>query len=192
MIAVAVLPLFNSVIARNFAWVTLLQDKGAVNYVLDAVGLPQFQMMYTTQAVLIAECQILLPFMILAIYSAMENIDLDLLRAARSLGASRFSAFVRVFLPLTRSGVVAGCVIVFVQSFGFYLTPAMLGSTKNTLIPQVIVTQVNVVLDWGKGGTLALVILVSILAILAVGGILGGRARTGPGLPGLSLGRSRR
>jgi putative spermidine/putrescine transport system permease protein len=175
MISVAVIPLWTSVVARNYAWLVLLQDKGAINYVLNAVGLPTFSVINTTTAVLVAECQIMMPFMILALYATMSGIDRTYLAAAQSLGAKPFRAFVSVYLPMSVPGIIAGCVLVFVQSLGFYLTPAMLGSTQNSLLPQLIVTQVDVILDWGKGGTAALVLLVAIVAILIVGSRASGR-----------------
>jgi putative spermidine/putrescine transport system permease protein len=176
MISVAVIPLWTSVVARNYAWLVLLQDKGAVNYVLALVGLPTISVINTTTAVLIAECQIMMPFMILALYSTMSGIDRTYLAAAQSLGAKPFRAFVSVYLPMSVPGIIAGCVLVFVQSLGFYLTPAMLGSAQNSLLPQLIVTQVNVILDWGKGGAAAMVLLVAIVAILVIGSRGSGRA----------------
>jgi putative spermidine/putrescine transport system permease protein len=176
MISIAVIPLWTSVVARNYAWLILLQNKGAINYALEMVGLPTISIINTTTAVLIAECQIMMPFMILALYSTMSGIDRTYLAAAQSLGAKPFRAFMSVYLPMSVPGIIAGCVLVFVQSLGFYLTPAMLGSTQNSLLPQLIVTQVNVILDWGKGGAAAMVLLVAIVAILVIGSRGSGRA----------------
>jgi putative spermidine/putrescine transport system permease protein len=171
MMGAVLLPFWTSAVVRNYAWLVLLQQNGAINFVLGALSLPTFSIVGSTVAILIGESHIMLPFMVLSLYATMAAIDRRLLDAAASLGAHPLVAFTRVYLPLTLPGIVAGSVIVFVQALGFYLTPAILGSVGSAMIAQLIVTQVAVILDWGKGGALALLLLATILAILGLGSL---------------------
>jgi ABC-type spermidine/putrescine transport system permease subunit I len=126
---------------------------------------------------------ILLPFMILTLYSVMRGIDRNLLRAAQSLGATPWSAFLRVFLPLSRPGIFGGCVLVFILSLGFYITPSLLGGPGDYMISMFIYVQVSELLDWGYAALLALVLLASTIVIFLIASrfvklerIYGGRA----------------
>jgi ABC-type spermidine/putrescine transport system permease subunit I len=126
---------------------------------------------------------ILLPFMILTLYSVMKGIDRSLLRAAQSLGASPWTAFLRVFLPLSLPGIFAGCVLVFILGLGFYITPALLGGPGDYTISMYMQLQVNELLDWGYAAVLAGVLLIATLLIVALASrfirlerIYGGRA----------------
>jgi ABC-type spermidine/putrescine transport system permease subunit I len=112
--------------------------------------------------------QILLPFMVLPIYTVMRRIDPEYTRAAANLGAPPFAAFRRVFLPLSLPGVIAGSLLVFVLALGFYITPALLGSPRDTMISQFIASAVQQRLDWGIGSTMAVILMGLTLAILLV------------------------
>lgn len=171
MVGAVLLPFWTSAVVRNYAWLVMLQQNGVINFVLTAIGLPSLSIIGSTTAILVGESHIMLPFMVLSLYATMATIDRRLLDAAASLGAHPTIGFVRVYFPLTLPGIVAGSVIVFVQALGFFLTPAILGSVGSAMIAQLIVTQVGVILDWGKGGALALVLLASILAILGLGSL---------------------
>jgi putative spermidine/putrescine transport system permease protein len=112
--------------------------------------------------------QVLLPFMILPLYSVMRGIDLRLVQAARSLGARPSLAFWQVYLPLSLPGVFAGAIIVFILALGFYITPALLGGPRSTMLSTLVQSQVLSLLNWGRGGAMGVVLLVSTFILLAL------------------------
>jgi putative spermidine/putrescine transport system permease protein len=181
-IAVVLIPFWTSLMVRNFAWVVILQgNHGVLNEILGGLGLGHASLLGTVWAVIIGMSQILLPFLILPLYATLRSIDRRLLLAAEGMGARPWTAFVRVYFPLSLPGVAAGCLLVFVLSLGFYITPAMLGSPQQALISQLIVTQVSRLLDWGRGGAMAVVLLACTLLLLAVGALLLRRTGSGRG-----------
>ena len=170
MLALVLLPFWTSLMARNFAWIVLLQDGGPIVRVTSALGLTDRALLGTETGVAIGMMQVLLPYMVLPLYATMSGIDRRLLDAAGGLGAPRFTAFRRVYLPLSMPGVIAGSTLVFVLSLGFYVTPRLLGSPKQSLIAQVIGTKVEKLLDFGGAGALSLILLViTALLLLLVG-----------------------
>lgn len=172
MLLLIMVPFWTSTIVRNFAWVVLLQEQGFLNEVLTSVGLPRMTLIRTTPGVIIAMSQVLIPFMVLPLYGTMSKIDLRLVQAAKSLGARPSKAFWKVYFPLARPGILAGAILVFVLSLGFYITPAMVGSNKNTLISGEIYMQINEQLAWGRGAAMGVVLLVVTVAVLAAGALL--------------------
>jgi putative spermidine/putrescine transport system permease protein len=106
--------------------------------------------------------------MVLPLYAVMRNIDLRLLSAARSLGAAPARAFSSVYVPLALPGVAAGCILVFILSLGYYITPALLGGAKDTVIAQVIANQIGSLVNWGLGTAIAAVLLVVTMALFLV------------------------
>lgn len=168
MLTAVMLPFFTSFLVRIFAWVVLLQDNGIVNSALSAFSLGPFRMLGTTFAVTVGMAQTLLPLMILPLYSVLQGIDRNLLRASESLGASPRESFVRIYLPLAMPGMLAGSILVFVFGLGFYLTPAILGSPQNSLLAQQVVSQVQELLAWGRGSVMAIVLLVVTFVLLAI------------------------
>ncbi|MFH7322340.1 ABC transporter permease [Aeromicrobium sp. JJY06] len=172
MLLLIMVPFWTSTIVRNFAWVVLLQEQGFVNEVLTTAGLPKMTLIRTTAGVIVAMSQVLIPFMVLPLFGTMSKIDLRLVQAAKSLGARPVVAFWKVYFPLARPGILAGAILVFVLSLGFYITPAMVGSNKNTLISGEIYLQINEQLAWGHGAAMGVVLLVVTLAILAAGALL--------------------
>ena len=188
-IAVVLVPFWTSLMVRNFAWVVILQSNhGVLNDILGGLGLGRLQLLGSISGVIIGMSQILLPFFILPLYATLRGIDRSLLLAAQSLGARPSAAMRRIYLPLSMPGVVAGCLLVFVLSLGFYITPAMLGSPQQALLSQLIVTQVETLLDWGTGGAMAVILLVVTFALLGVawavsrrGSVTGGTARVSGG-----------
>jgi putative spermidine/putrescine transport system permease protein len=161
-------PFWTSLMVRTFAWVILLQDNGPVQRVLAVVGLGHTQLIRTNVGVIIGMSQILLPFLVMPLYAVMTTIDRRLILASSGLGARPLTSFVRVWLPLSLPGVGAGSLMVFISSLGFYVTPALLGSPRDSLISQQIYTQVNGLLQWGRGGAMGAVLLAVTFAILAV------------------------
>ncbi len=176
MVTVVLIPFWTSMLARNFAWIVLMQDGGVVQGALGLVGLGGTRLLGTTFAVTVSMTQVLLPFMVLPMFSVMQQIDRRLLLAGQSLGASRLSAFRKVYFPLSLPGVVAGASLAFVLALGFYITPALLGSPQNALIAQVINVRTRELLDFGGAGAMGVFMLVVTLAVLAASRRLSGRA----------------
>ncbi|MGP4014322.1 ABC transporter permease [Saccharopolyspora sp. 5N708] len=166
---VVLLPFWTSLMARTFAWVVLLQDNGVVNDLLRAIGLGPLHLLGTTAGVTLAMAQVMLPFVVLPVYTTMRGIDRRLVDAALSLGARPAIAFLRVYLPLSLPGVAAGATLVMVLSLGFYVTPSLVGSPQQSMLAQFISVQVNQLVDFGGAGALAVALLV--LTLLLVGGV---------------------
>lgn len=169
LLILVLVPFWTSTIVRNFAWVVLMQEQGFINSMLQAVGMGKMTLIRTTPGVIVAMAQVLIPFMVLPLYGTMAKIDLRLIQAAKSLGARPVVAFWKVYFPLARPGIIAGAVLVFVLSLGFYITPAMVGSNQNTLISSEIWLQINEQLAWGHGAVMGVVLLVVTLLVLAAG-----------------------
>ncbi|MFT8211645.1 MAG: ABC transporter permease [Symbiopectobacterium sp.] len=169
-VVIIIIPHFTSVLVRTYAWMVLLGSDGFVNQVLRALGLidTPLKLMYTPLGVLIGMTYILLTYMVLALYSVMRGIDPQLLRVAYSLGASRFRAFWRIFLPLSLPGVAAGSLLVFIISIGFFVTPALMGSPRDTMIAMVIENQLEVYFNWGFASALSTLLLLCTLLLFWV------------------------
>lgn len=168
LMALVLLPFWTSLMARTFAWLVLLQDTGVVNSLLSAVGVGPLSLIRNTTGVTIGMTQVLLPFMVLPLYSTMSKIDVRLMTAAVSLGAPARVAFRRVYLPLSMPGVVAGTTLVFIMSLGFYITPQILGSPQQAMISQLIATKIDRLLDFGSAGALSAVLILITLVLLAL------------------------
>ncbi|MEM7534155.1 MAG: ABC transporter permease [Chloroflexota bacterium] len=173
LLLIAVLiPFWSSILVRTYAWTVILQKTGLVNSLLVGIGLVEepLKLFRNQFGVVTGMTHILLPFMVLPAYAVMQRIDDDLVTAAESLGAAPFRAFREVFLPLSLPGVYAGSLLVFIVALGYYITPALLGGPRDMMMGAMVVEQVQQVLDWGMGSTLAVVLLVATLVILAVVG----------------------
>jgi ABC-type spermidine/putrescine transport system permease subunit I len=168
LLIAVLLPFWSSLLVRTFAWQVLLRDTGIINRFLLDLGViaEPIPLIRTTGGVIIGMSHILLPFMVLPLYSVMRRIDPELGHAAANLGASPVRAFLRVFVPLTLPGVVAGCLLVFVLALGFYITPALLGGLRDQMISQLIVQQVQQALDWGFATAMSMLLLAATLAVL--------------------------
>ncbi|MEV4511255.1 ABC transporter permease subunit [Dactylosporangium sp. NPDC049525] len=175
LITVVLVPFWTSMLARNFAWLVLLQDGGVVQDILRPFGLGEVRLLGTSTAVGISMTQVLLPFLVLPLYSAMSQIDGSLVAAGQSLGAPRARAFRRIYLPLSTPGIVAGMSLVFVLSLGFYVTPALLGSNRNAMIAQVINVRAKELLDFGGAGAMGMLLLVVTLVVLGLSRRLAGQ-----------------
>jgi putative spermidine/putrescine transport system permease protein len=170
MLGIVIVSCWQSILVRNYAWRILERDDGVINHVLGFLGLGHVSLLGTTAGVIVGMSQVMAPFLILPLYASLRTIDRRLLLAARSLGASAPAAFSRVYLPLSLPGVMAGGLLVFVLSLGFYITPALLGSPSNALVSQAIVLQINRLLDWGHAGAMSFVLLVVTLGLLGLMG----------------------
>lgn len=172
LVVIALVPFWTSLMIRTFAWIVILQDSGVINAFLQFIGLAPVQLIRTNTGVMIGLTQVLMPFMVLPLYAAMNGIDHRLVTAARSLGASPITAFWRVFVPLSLPGVAAGSLLVFIQALGFYVTPALLGAPADSMLAQAIYTQVSGLLQWGRGGALGVILLLCTLFILLLVSLL--------------------
>lgn len=160
------LPFWTSILVRTYAWMILLGRNGVLNQMLLGLGMidKPVALIFNTTGVVIGMVHVLLPYMVLPIYSAMLRVNRDLLLAAEGLGASGWSVFRRVFLPLTMPGVIAGTALVFILSLGFYITPALLGGGKVIMIAVLIEQQVRQFLEWGFAAALScLLLMVAVL-----------------------------
>jgi len=168
LLIAVLLPFWSSLLVRTFAWQVLLRDTGVINRFLLDIGVisEPLTLIRTTSGVIIGMSHILLPFMVLPMYAVMRRIDPEFSRAAANLGASPASAFVRIFVPLSLPGVLAGCLLVFVLALGFYITPALLGGLKDQMISQLIVQQIQQRLDWGFGTAMSVLLVAITLAFL--------------------------
>jgi len=168
LMILVLLPFWTSLLVRTYAWTVILQRRGPINELLLGLGLidSPLQLVHNTIGVVVGMTHILLPFMILPLYSVMRGIDPNLLRAAQNLGAGPWRTFRRVFFPLSLPGVGAGCLLVFVLSIGYFITPALLGGLGDTFIAQLIEQQVNVVLNWNFAAALAVTLFVATMILL--------------------------
>ncbi len=170
----SMIPFWTAILARLYAWTILLGRKGMINdWLVNGIGpiggvLDQpADLLFNRQAVIIGMVHVMLPYMIIILYSTMISIDRTLLDASRSLGASGFETFRRVFLPLSMSGVYAGVLLVFIISLGFYITPAVLGGGGDTTISMFIQEKVRI-MDWGVATAMGAVLLAVTLVLFFV------------------------
>ena len=161
LMIIVVLPFFTSIIVRTYAWMVLLGRNGIVNQYLMALGFTDkpLLLLYNQGGVVIGMSYVLLPYMVLTVYSVMRSIDPRLVRAAHSLGASRLQAFRRVFLPLSLPGIAGGTLLVFILSLGFFITPALMGGPGDMMIAMLIEREVEITLNWSFASALAVILL---------------------------------
>ena len=166
--AAVLIPFWISLLVRTFAWTILLQKNGVINKLLMELGIitEPLNLLYNTTGVVIGMTHILLPYMVLSLYSVMEGIDQRLLQAAQGMGARPWKAFLQIFLPLSLPGVLAGSLLVFVMGLGYYITPALLGGADTPMIAMLIESNVNTTLNWHLASALALVLFVATLLLL--------------------------
>lgn len=163
-------PFWISVLVRTFSWMLLLERNGPVNSLLVASGLVDgpIPLLFNNFSVYLGMVHVLLPYALLPIYASMLRVDGRLLQASEGLGASSRTTFLRVYLPLTMPGVMAGGAFVLLLALGFYITPALLGSLQNVTAAMLIDNFVNERLVWPLAAAASFVLLVMVLAILAL------------------------
>ena len=169
-ILAVLVPLWISVLVRAFAWVTLLRRQGVINNTLINAGVitDPLPLVWNEFGIVVGMVHYMVPFAVLPMLASMREIDPRLLAAARGLGASRGEVFRRVFLPLSLPGVIAACVLVFIFTLGFYITPAILGGGKTLMVAEWISLQILDLIRWGLGTMMATVLVLAILVTLAV------------------------
>ena len=169
MIAV-LLPLWTSLLVRTYAWLVLLQRRGLINGWGIELGLwdEPLALVHNMTGTLIGTVHVMLPFLVLPLYSAMRAIDRSYLRAAANLGASPLRSFWLVFFPLAMPGLASGALIVFVLCLGFYVTPAVLGGGKVIMVSSRIANDIEIFFNWGAASALGVVLLVLTAALILV------------------------
>lgn len=161
------LPFWTSLLVRTTSWIALLQTNGVVNSTLIALGLTgePIDMLYTQFSTIVAMTHILLPFMVLPLYSVMKGIDPSFMRAAMSMGSRPIPAFLRIYLPMSLPGLSAGALLVFIISVGYYITPALVGGTDGQMISNIIAFHMQQSNNWELAAALGSLLLFLIIAL---------------------------
>ena len=169
LLVLVLVPFWTSLLVRTTSWIVLLQQQGVVNDLLVRFGLipdeQRLTMIHNMTGTLVAMTHVLLPFMILPLYSVMRGIPAVQMQAAMSLGASWPRAFYRVYLPQSLPGVGAGCLLVFILAIGYYITPALVGGQSGQLISNFIAYHIQTSLNWGLAAALGCVLFVAVLLL---------------------------
>ena len=163
------LPFWTSLLVRTASWMILLQQQGVVNDFFVMIGLVaddnRPEMMYNKVDTYVAMSQILLPFMVLPLYSVMKTVSPSLMRAGKSLGGTPFVSFWKIYFPLTISGIGAGSLLVFIIAAGYYITPELVGGASGKLISNSIAYHMKQTLDWSFASAMGLMLLVGVMAV---------------------------
>ncbi|MBM9489295.1 ABC transporter permease [Pseudomonas sp. ICBG1301] len=176
LMILVLLPFWTSILVRVAAWIVLLQSGGLINSALMSMGLidKPLELVFNRTGVYISMVHILLPFMILPIYSVMKGISPTYMRAAISLGCHPFASFWRVYFPQTYAGVGAGCLLVFILAIGYYITPALLGSPNDQMVSYFVAFYTNTSINWGMATALGgLLLLATVLLYLIYNRLVG-------------------
>lgn len=170
LLLLTMLPFWINFLVRSYAWIILLRSKGVVNTILLEAGLidQPLALLYNSGAVLLGMVYSLLPFMVLPIYTSLEQLDHRQLEAARDLGAKPWQAFWHIGLPLTLPGVVTGSILVFVSSIGMFVVPDIMGGAKSALIGNVIQNQFLSARDWPFGAALSIILIGFCVLLIAL------------------------
>lgn len=162
------IPFCVSMIIRLFSWVNILRTEGIVNRILMSTGLfaEPLKLVYNRTGAMIGLIYMLLPFMILPLYSSIEKLDKSLLEAASDLGAKPVTSFLRITLPLTKPGIFAGCVMVFIPSMGLYFVTDMMGGSKTLVIGNLIKNQFITARNWPLGAAMSVILIIITLLML--------------------------
>jgi putative spermidine/putrescine transport system permease protein len=169
LMILVLLPFWTSLLVRTSSWIVLLQQNGVVNDMLVASGIisndERLRMMFNQTGTIIAMTHILLPFMILPLYSVMKTIPPSYVRAAKSLGATDWTAFWRVYFPQSVPGIGAGAILVFILAIGYYITPDLVGGTSGIFISNRIAFHISASLNWGLAAALGMILLLAVLVL---------------------------
>jgi spermidine/putrescine transport system permease protein len=170
LLVIVILPFWTSMLIRTYAWIVLLNDEGLINRTLTSAGIigAPLDLLYNEFAIVLGLLYGYLPLMILPLYAAIERLPPDLKEASADLGASSFQTFKNVILPLTRTGIAAGCLFVFVPSLGNFIVPDLLGGGRRQMVGNLIQVQFLKARDWPFGATLALGVILLMAVVLYV------------------------
>jgi putative spermidine/putrescine transport system permease protein len=163
-------PFWTSLLVRTTAWFVLLQDNGVVNDLIVTLGISDhpLKLIFSRFGTVVAMTHIQLPFTLLPIYSVMKTISPSYMRAAKSLGAKPFYAFLRIYMPQTLPGVAAGCLLTFILCLGYYITPALVGGPTDQMVSGFIAQAINQENNWGKACAFGTILLTATLILYYV------------------------
>ncbi|MGJ8454496.1 ABC transporter permease [Pseudothermotoga sp. U03pept] len=167
LLTLVVFPQMTNPVARTFSWLAVLGREGMVNNLLTSLKITSepVRLLYTPGAVFLGLLQLFLPLMIISLTSALENMPKDVPLAAKSLGASGFHLFTKIYLPLTSEGIVSGCTLVFTGCITAYVTPAVLGGSRVLMLSTLLFQKASVTLDWNMATVIAVVMFLTTLAV---------------------------
>jgi putative spermidine/putrescine transport system permease protein len=170
LMILVLLPFWTSLLVRTTAWFVLLLDHGVINDLLQALHFTDqpLKLILSRFGTIVAMTHIQLPFTLLPIYSVMKTISPTHVRAARSLGAGPFYAFWRVYFPQTVPGIAAGCLLTFILSLGYYITPALVGGPTDQMVSNLVSTAINQENNWGKASALGAILLFDTMVIFFI------------------------
>ena len=172
LMILVLLPFWTSLLVRTSAWKVLLQQQGVINDLLVWMGLVsdgnRLVMINNQFGTIIAMTHILLPFMILPLYSVMKTVPPSYVRAAKSLGATPWTAFWRVYFPQSIPGIGAGSILCFILAIGYYITPELVGGTEGVFISRYIAYHISTSLNWGLAAALGTILLAAVLLLYYV------------------------
>ena len=165
LLLLVMIPFWTNFLVRTYAWMVILRDTGIINNAFLALGLisKPLPLLYNQGAVILGLFYGYLPFMILPLYASIEKFDFSLVEAAQDLGANTLRTFLRVMLPLTRPGIVAGSILVFIPSIGAYVTPDLMGGAKVTMVGNLLQQQFLKIRDWPFGSAVGFILMLTVL-----------------------------
>lgn len=170
LLLLVMIPFWTNFLVRTYAWMVILRDSGIINSFLLEWGLisEPLPLLFNQGAVTMGLFYGYLPFMVLPLYASIEKLDFSLIEAAQDLGANSLRSFLRITLPLTKPGIIAGCILVFIPSIGAYVTPDLMGGAKVTMLGNLLQQQFLGVRDWPFGSAVGFILMLTVLiAIMA-------------------------
>lgn len=170
LLMLLIIPFWTNFLVRTYAWIFILRTEGLLNNTLSALGLinEPIELLFTEIAVVIGLVYTYLPFMVLPIFVSIDKLDKSLFDASKDLGASAYNSFKNILLPLTKPGIISGCILVFVPCLGAYITPDLLGGAKNLMVGNLIQIQFLSARDWPFGAALSFILMAIVLLLLFV------------------------
>ena len=166
LLLMLILPFWMNIVIRTYAWRQIFGESGLVNHVLGIFGLGQVEILFTQTAVVVGLIHVFLPFMLIPVYSSLSNIDRSQIESAKNLGANDIEAFYEITMPQSLPGVSAGVMIVFVLSFGAYVTPNLLGGQQNSMIANIVGNMFLELQAWEYGSAIAVVFTLLVLLLV--------------------------
>lgn len=177
LIAISIFPLMTNSVIRSFAWINILGSNGIVNALLLKIGIidKPVKMLYSEFAIIMGSIYLFLPLMIVTVVGVMENINIDLMEAAQSLGANRFKAFIKVVFPLSLPGIIVGAILVFTGTLTAYTTPQLLGGNKKLVMSTLIYQRAMTLSDWNGAAVISLIMIVVTFVVIKVFNAIAGK-----------------
>ncbi|WP_042147270.1 ABC transporter permease [Paucisalibacillus sp. EB02] len=168
MMAMSLFPLLTNSVIRSFAWINILGTNGVINDFLMKLGIitEPIKMLYTDSAIVVGSVYLFLPLMIITLVGVIENIDLEMVEAAETLGANRLTAFMKVVLPLSLPGIIVGSILVFSGTLSAYTTPQLLGGNQNMMLSTFLYQNAMTLGNWQSAGVIALIMIVTTIIVM--------------------------